>query len=160
MRERPLQAPSQAIAARHAGGVGCAGRQDARRSGASFGRKDHVSGEPKSRPYIDRGKPGTLRYQGDQLPMVREPPSVPLKSLKIIPAQAESGIGVHAALERWGRWGRGSRTGAGWPDKTLLARVIEYGALGAAQGHYGSLVLVGKYIEYDEICSWAEAAIA
>lgn len=66
---------------------------------------------------------------------------------------------VHAALEQWASWVKSALAGIGWPEKTLLARVIEYGALGAAQQYHGSLVLVGTMVEYDEMCAWVEAAI-
>lgn len=66
---------------------------------------------------------------------------------------------VHAALEQWASWVRDGLAGIGWPESTLLAKVIEYGALGAAQKHYGSLLLVGTELEYDGLCAWVEAAI-
>lgn len=68
-------------------------------------------------------------------------------------------VDVHAALEQWGRWVRDALSGIGWPAETLLARVIEYGALGAAQRHCGSLLIIGSMIEYDEMIAWTEAAI-
>lgn len=115
---------------------------------------------PDWKPYVDRGGPG-LRFDHDgKLPTVQEPPAVPVKTLKKLPQVAVSGgIDVNAALERWARWVHDSLAGVGWPDKTLLARVIEYGALGAAQGQYGSLVIVGTMIEYDEVCAWVEVAL-
>jgi predicted DNA-binding protein (UPF0251 family) len=110
-------------------------------------------------PYIDRGKPGALRYDHDgKLPLVREPPVAPEKTIKSLP-KTGAGVDVNAALERWARWVHDSLAGVGWPDKTLLARVIEYGALGAAQGHYGSLIIVGTVVEYDEVCAWVEVAL-
>jgi hypothetical protein len=115
---------------------------------------------PDWKPYVDRGRPG-LRYEHDgKLPLVQEPPPVPVKTLKKLPQVAVAeGIDVHAALERWARWVHDSLAGVGWPEKTLLARVIEYGALGAAQGQYGSIVIIGTMIEFDEICAWVEAAM-
>lgn len=68
-------------------------------------------------------------------------------------------VDAHAALEQWGRWVRDGLAGIGWPAETLLARVIEYGALGAAQRHCGSLMLIGTLIEYDEMVAWTEAAV-
>jgi DNA-directed RNA polymerase specialized sigma24 family protein len=68
-------------------------------------------------------------------------------------------IDVDAALEQWARWVRDGLAGVGWPRETLLARVIEYGALGAAQRYYGALLLMGKAAEYDEMVAWTEAAI-
>ena len=112
------------------------------------------------RPYIDRGTPGTLRYQGGVLLTVREPEPVERLKLRATPSfTKEPGIDVDAALERWAQWVKDGLAGAGWPNKTLLARVIEYGALGAAQRHYGSIVIIGTMIEYDEICGWVEAAV-
>lgn len=112
------------------------------------------------RPYVDRGRPGELRYQDGVLLTVREPPAVSVTPLKQMPQDEpkEGGIDVNSALERWARWVIGSLSGA-WPPKTLLARVIEYGALGAAQNHYGSLVIVGSVIEHDELCACVEAAL-
>lgn len=68
-------------------------------------------------------------------------------------------VDVHAALEQWGRWVLDGLAGMGWPPETLLARVIEYGALGAAQRHCGSLLLIGSMIEYDEMIAWTEAGV-
>lgn len=112
------------------------------------------------RPYVDRGRPGTLRYQDGVLLAVREPPAAQSKPLKQLPKEELNGggIDVNSALERWARWVIGSLSGA-WPPKTLLARVIEYGALGAAQTYYGSLVLIGRGIEHDELCACVEAAL-
>lgn len=92
-------------------------------------------------------------------PTVPDPPPVPAKSLKSLPVSIELGIDVNAALERWAHWVRNSLAGSGWPEKTLLARVIEYGALGAAQARQGSLVIVGTTVEYDELCGWVECAV-
>jgi hypothetical protein len=113
----------------------------------------------KSRPYVDRGKPGTPRLLDGSVPLVPDPPPVPLKTLKTLPVTVTVGINVHAALERWAAWVHDSLASVGWPEKTLLARVIEYGALGAAQGYYGSVMIVGTMVEYDELCGWVEAAI-
>lgn len=74
-------------------------------------------------------------------------------------AQPETGTDVHEALEQWARWVRDGLAGIGWPHETLLARVIEYGALGAAQNHRGSVLLIGSMIEFDEMIAWTEAAI-
>jgi hypothetical protein len=115
----------------------------------------------KSRPYIDRGKPGTMRYQDGVMLTVSEPPPIEIPKVRPLPRVEvkEPGIDVDAALERWARWVMGCLSATGWPAKTLLARVIEYGALGAAQGYHGSLVLVGSVVEDDEACAWVEAAI-
>ncbi len=116
------------------------------------------SDAPDWKPYVDRGRPG-LRYHHDgKLPLVRDPPAAPEKTIKSLP-QSGPGVDVHAALERWARWVHDSLAGIGWPEKTLLARMIEYGALGAAQGHSGSVIVVGTMIEYDELCAWVEAAL-
>lgn len=40
---------------------------------------------------------------------------------------------VHARLTAWGRWCRDTLMGA-WPERTLLARLIEEGPSGASQG--------------------------
>ena len=38
-----------------------------------------------------------------------------------------------AALDVWGRWSRGDVGSVGWPARTVLGRVMEEGANGAAQ---------------------------
>jgi len=42
-----------------------------------------VSVEPKSRPYIDRGKPGELKYEGGILLTVNDPPRVRVRMMKL-----------------------------------------------------------------------------
>ena len=114
--------------------------------------------KPNWAPYVDRGRPG-LRYDHDgKLPLVREPQPVEERLLKHLPPSLV-GVDVHAALERWARWVHDSLAGIGWPEKTLLARMIEYGALGAAQGHHRSVVIVGTMVAYDELCALVEAAL-
>lgn len=39
---------------------------------------------------------------------------------------------VHERLEQWARW-TGGADGPGWPAKTILARTIEQGPMGASQ---------------------------
>lgn len=36
-----------------------------------------------ARPYVDRGAPGTIRYQGGKMLLVKEPPTVPEKILTL-----------------------------------------------------------------------------
>jgi hypothetical protein len=112
-------------------------------------------------PYVDRGRPG-LRYDGDKLPLVREPPAPARKLLskEVLGEQTEPELSdARAALEHWANWAKSSLAGIGWPPRTLLARVIEFGVLGAAQRGSGSLLVVGDMIEYDELCGWVEAAL-
>lgn len=113
------------------------------------------------RPYIDRGRPG-LRYQDEKLPKVREPEPPERKPLttaelrkRAEPEVADAG----AALEHWAAWAKSALSGIGWPEKTLLARVIEYGVLGAAQRGSGTLLVVGSMVPYDELCAWVETAV-
>lgn len=113
----------------------------------------------KPRPYVDRGKPGTLRMQDGSLPTVPDPPPVPRMTLKHTPVKVTDGADAHAALEQWAHWVRAGLAAVGWPEKTLLARVIEYGALGAAQGHVGTLLVSGDALPHDELCEWVEAAV-
>lgn len=56
------------------------------------------------------------------------------------------------ALEAWARWARSGLAGLGWPSLTLLARVIEHGATGAA--HQG-----GAIIEADELCELVDRIV-
>lgn len=115
------------------------------------------------RPYVDRGAPG-LRYSDDgKLPTVRDPEAPPPKALTpeaLRQQQADSELSdAHAALEHWVAWAKSALSGMGWPEKTLLARVIEYGVLGAAQKGSGTLLVVGSMVPYDELCAWVEAAV-
>lgn len=57
-----------------------------------------------------------------------------------------------AALEAWARWGRSVLSGIGWPQWTLLARVIAQGFTGAAQKG-------GRCFEVDEAMEWVERAV-
>lgn len=112
------------------------------------------------RPYMDRGKPG-LRYDGEELPRVREPEVPKRKPLTAsqLRNRAEPELAdADAALEHWAAWAKSALSAVGWPEKTLLARVIEYGVLGAAQRGGGTPV-VGMVVEYDELCAWVEEAV-
>lgn len=112
-------------------------------------------------PYVDRGRPG-LRYDGENLPLVRDPPVAPRRMLtkESMSEQPEPELAdADSALEHWAAWARSALSSMGWPPRTLLARVIEYGVLGAAQRSSGSLLVVGGMVEYDELCAWVEAAV-
>lgn len=112
-------------------------------------------------PYVDRGRPG-LRYDGDKLPLVREPPTPPRKTLnkESLSDQPEPELAdADSALEHWAAWARSALSSMGWPPRTMLARIIEYGVLGAAQRGSGVLLVVGCMVEYDELCAWVEAAV-
>lgn len=111
--------------------------------------------------YVDRGGPG-LRYDGDQLPLVREPQAPPRTMLtkESLQERAEPELAdADAALEHWAAWAKSALSSMGWPPRTLLARIIECGVLGAAQRSNGVLLVVGGRIEYDELCAWVEAAV-
>lgn len=114
-----------------------------------------------SQPYVDRGRPG-LRYDSDgKLPRVRDP-DVEHATLTIEALREHSEpelSDADAALEHWAAWAKSALSGVGWPPRTLLARIIECGVLGAAQRSSGSLLVVGSMIEYDELCAWVEAAV-
>jgi len=59
---------------------------------------------------------------------------------------------VDVALEAWARWAKRSLETLGWSPSTLIARVIEFGVLGAAlQG--------GKTLEADSVCEMVERAV-
>lgn len=66
---------------------------------------------------------------------------------------------AHTALEQWAKWVRDALSGVGWPERTLLARLIEYGAIGCAQQQGGRLLICGSILPHDELCEWVEAAI-
>jgi hypothetical protein len=115
----------------------------------------------KPQPYVDRGRPG-LRYDGDRLPRVREPEAPPHTPLTVesLREHAEPELSdADAALSHWAAWAKSSLSGIGWPEKTLLARIIEFGVLGAAQRGSGTLLVVGSMVAYDELCAWVEAAV-
>jgi hypothetical protein len=57
------------------------------------------------------------------------------------------------ALEAWARWARSALGSLGWPPRTLLARIAEFGAFGAAsRGGGGAL-------EADALCERVERAV-
>lgn len=116
----------------------------------------------KPLPYVDRGAPG-LRYRDNgELLTVREPETPERKTLtaESLRERAEPELSdTDAALEHWAAWAKSALSGMGWPEKTLLARVIEYGVLGAAQRGSGTLLVVGTLVEYDELCAWVEASV-
>jgi hypothetical protein len=62
-----------------------------------------------------------------------------------------------AALETWASWAKSALAGLGWPQMTLLARIIEFGVMGAGQ-HYGGATPI-VFIEYDELCATVESAV-
>lgn len=112
-------------------------------------------------PYVDRGTAG-LRYINGELPTVREPDAIPRRTLtkESFREQAEPELSdADAALEHWAAWARSALSSMGWPPRTMLARIIECGVLGAAQRGSGVLLIVGSLIEYDELCSWVEAGV-
>lgn len=112
-------------------------------------------------PYVDRGRPG-LRYVDGSLPTVREPEASSPKVLskEALHEQTDAELAdADSALEHWAAWAKSALSSMGWPPRTMLARVIEYGVLGAAQRGSGTLLVVGGRIEYDELCAWVEAAV-
>lgn len=114
-------------------------------------------------PYVDRGTPGELRYSiRGELLVVKEPEATPHKVLtkQALHEQTEPDVAdADAALEHWAAWARSALSSMGWPPRTILARIIEYGVLGAAQRGSGVLLVVGGIVEYDELCAWVEAAV-
>lgn len=114
-----------------------------------------------TRPYIDRGQPGKLLYQDGELLRVREPDEPPRKPLTLesMRQHFEVATDADAALEHWAKWALSALESVGWPRKTLLARIIEYGVIGCAQQASGTLLVVGHAVEYDEMCAWVETAV-
>lgn len=114
-------------------------------------------------PYVDRGVPGQLRYNlRGELLEVKEPEPIAPKTLTIdaLREQPEPEmVDADSALEHWAAWAKSALSSIGWPPRTLLARIIECGVLGAAQRGSGTLLVVGGMVEYDELCAWVEAAV-
>lgn len=71
------------------------------------------------------------------------------------PKLADGFAEADAALEAWARWARSALAGIGWPAMTLTARVIKFGATGAASGG-GAPV---HPLEVDELCELVEKAV-
>lgn len=70
------------------------------------------------------------------------------------PKLADGFAEADAALEAWARWARSALSGMGWPAMTLIARVIRWGATGAASGGGATHPL-----EVDELCELVEKAV-
>lgn len=82
-----------------------------------------------SRPYIDRGAPGTLRYQGDELLIVVEPPRVPVRMMKLQELRRHNSLepalqDTHRILLRWSESG-----GTGLPNPEAETRETHYDPL-------------------------------
>jgi DNA-directed RNA polymerase specialized sigma24 family protein len=60
-----------------------------------------------------------------------------------------------AALEAWARWAKTALAGMGWPVWTMLARVIEFGAMEAAARGNAS----ADALQADELCELVERAV-
>jgi DNA-directed RNA polymerase specialized sigma subunit len=61
---------------------------------------------------------------------------------------------AHAALEMWARWSRSVLAAIGWPSSSIIARLIEYGSMGASQGASGV-----RAVERDELCEMIDRAV-
>lgn len=79
-------------------------------------------------------------------------PTIPLQERPGRPLEKNSSE-ADVALEAWARWARSALSNLGWAPRTLLARVIEFGAFGAAS-RGGAAVL-----EADELCERVERAV-
>jgi len=62
---------------------------------------------------------------------------------------------VDAALEAWARWAKTALAGLSWPSLTIIARVIEFGAMGAAARGASPV----HPLEVDELCELVERAV-
>jgi hypothetical protein len=85
--------------------------------------------EHKWRPYIDRGKPGVLRYQGGQLPMVKDPERVRVRILKLQEIRRHNTLEpalqpTERVLLRWSESG-----GTGLPNPDAETRETHYDPL-------------------------------
>ena len=81
------------------------------------------------RPYVDRGVPGTIRYLGDRMPLVKEPPTVPLKILTIPILRHHNKLepplqATNRVLLRWAESG-----GSGLPNPEADIRELHYDPL-------------------------------
>jgi DNA-directed RNA polymerase specialized sigma subunit len=61
---------------------------------------------------------------------------------------------AHAALEMWARWSRSALAAIGWPSSSIIARLIEYGSMGASQGTSGV-----RAVERDDLCERIDRAV-
>lgn len=81
------------------------------------------------RPYIDRGKPGTLRYQGGRLLEVKPPPTIELRRLALEVIRRHNSLEpelheTHRILLRWSE-----DLGNGLPNPEAEARETHYDPL-------------------------------
>jgi hypothetical protein len=81
------------------------------------------------RPYIDRGEPGTLRYRGDVLLTVAEPPRLTPRILKLHEIRRQNSLepelmDTHRILLRWSEGG-----GSGLPNPEADVREVHYDPL-------------------------------
>jgi hypothetical protein len=71
------------------------------------------------------------------------------------PDLRETGNETDVALEVWARWAKSALSGLGWSPHTLLARVIEFGVVGAAS----RAGLTIHPLEVDELCELVERGV-
>jgi hypothetical protein len=81
------------------------------------------------RPYVDRGVPGTLRYQGGQLPMVKDPEKVHLQIMTLQDIRRHNSLEpalqpTERVLLRWSESG-----GTGLPNPDADTRETHYDPL-------------------------------
>jgi DNA-directed RNA polymerase specialized sigma subunit len=62
---------------------------------------------------------------------------------------------VDVALEAWARWAKQAFSGLGWSPTNIIARIIEYGLLGAIRSATGG----AKIVEVDSVCEIVDQAI-
>lgn len=87
--------------------------------------------ERKSRPYVDRGIPGTARVIGGVMPFVRAPPLVPVRAMKLAMLRRHNTLEpqlqeTNRILLRWGESG-----GTGLPNHEAEIREVHYDPLPA-----------------------------
>lgn len=88
-----------------------------------------MSAEPKPRPYVDRGRPGTLRYQRGIVITVRAPPEVQVRRLALDAIRRHNSLEpelqeTHRTLLRWGE-----SAGTGLPNPDAETRETHYDPL-------------------------------
>jgi hypothetical protein len=82
-----------------------------------------------SRPYVDRGAPGAPRYIGGVMPLVKEPPSVPLRILQVAALRRHNTLEpqleeTNRILLRWSESG-----GTGLPNPEAETRETHFDPL-------------------------------
>lgn len=102
----------------------------------------------RAHPYVDRGRPGALRYLGGVMPLVREPPIVPVRIMKLAELRRHNTLEpelqeTHRLFLRWGE-----REGTGMPNPDADIREAHYDPLPLEiQQRVSSIVAKSPWLE-------------